>query len=97
MIIDTKFYKETLKIQDRFSMNNNIGRINSNNIYQINTYINQDRFDGEICGMLLYPTVGQDLDLSYEISEKKLMIKTIDLNNKWENIEKRLIEIANSF
>ena len=97
MIIDTKFYKETLKVQDRFSMNNNIGRINSNNIYQINTYINQDRFDGEIYGMLLYPTVGQDLDLSYEISEKKLIIKTIDLNREWKSIEKRLIEIANSF
>lgn len=97
LIIDTKFYKETLKVQNRFSMSNSIGKINSNNMYQINTYINQDKFDGEICGMLLYPTVGQNLDLSYQISDKKIMIKTIDLNTEWYNIENRLLEIANSF
>ena len=97
LIIDTKFYKETLKVQSRFSMNKNIGKINSNNIYQINTYINQDKFNGEICGMLLYPTVDQNLDLSYEISGKEIKIKTLDLNTEWHNIEDRLIEISNSF
>lgn len=97
LIIDAKFYKETLKIQNRFLRETEIGRINSSNIYQINTYVNQDRFEGEVCGMLLYPTVGQNLDLSYNISGKNIMIKTIDLNTEWNLIELRLLEISKSF
>lgn len=88
-IIDTKFYSNTLTS----SQAEYRGKIHSNNLYQIYSYVNNSGFNGEIRGMLLYPKVDEDIDADYKISNKRIMIRTLDLNVEWEEIEERLLSI----
>ncbi|MDO5849442.1 MAG: hypothetical protein Q4P18_07895 [Methanobrevibacter sp.] len=88
LIIDTKFYKSI------FSNFHEIEKINSSNLYQITNYISNSDFEGEIQGMLLYASLGKDIDYQYRINNHNIYIKTLDLNQNWEEIEKRLKEIA---
>lgn len=90
-IIDTKFYSNTLsKMQYQDS-----GKIHSSNLYQIYSYINNSNFSGEIRGMLLYPKINDDVDVDYKIGGKEVSIKTVDLNDEWDQIEQRLLSLIN--
>ena len=84
LIIDTKFYKNFLEK----------GKLNSANLYQISSYIANSDFKGEVEGMLLYASLGEDINLEYNINGKKIYIKTLDLNQDWQLIDSRLREIA---
>ncbi len=86
IIIDTKFYSKTLSKES--------GKINSSNLYQIYSYVKNSNFNGEVRGMLLYPKIDEDIDVSYKISGKKISVKTVDLNDEWEKIEERLLSIV---
>lgn len=88
LIIDTKFYKGI------FSKNFGKYILNSANIYQIYAYVKNCKFKGEISGMLLYASLGEDIDYEYTIGGNKIFIKTIDLNQSWEIINNRLVEIS---
>lgn len=91
IIIDTKYYQKTLVT--RF----NQGKIHSTNLYQLFSYLmNQE--DGTektmtARGILLYPTVEEELNLVYEFGKHVLEIKTVDLNSDWAIISARLKEI----
>lgn len=88
-IVDTKFYSNTLtNSQTEYS-----GKIHSSNLYQIYSYINNSDFTGEVRGMLLYPKVDEDIDADYKMSNKRIRIKTLDLNDEWQDIEERLLSI----
>lgn len=91
IIIDAKFYKETLKT------NYGTEKINSANLYQLFSYlINQrqaDRKTQTTKGILLYPTINQDYDLNFQFQDHPIFIKTVNLNDNWRNIEKRLKQI----
>ncbi|MBD3362872.1 5-methylcytosine-specific restriction endonuclease system specificity protein McrC [Candidatus Dojkabacteria bacterium] len=91
-IIDTKFYKTTLKKHyDKMI-------IDSNNLYQIFAYIKnyKEEFPGqEVQGMLLYPTIDRELNLEYKIQGQKVSIKTVDLNKDWHVIHERLLALVN--
>ncbi len=89
LIIDTKFYIEALKGQyDK-------KKLISNNLYQIFAYVKNSEKEFPNCqGMLLYPKVDKDIDVSYVIQEHKIMVRTINLNQKWEQIYKDLIDIV---
>jgi len=91
IIIDTKYYQKTLVT--RFEQ----GKIHSTNLYQLFSYLmNQE--DGTektmtARGILLYPTVEEELNLVYEFGEHVLEIKTVDLNSDWAIISARLMDI----
>ena len=90
LIIDAKYYTNALQIR-------NVGdakKLISSNLYQIYTYINNSTFNGEKAGMLIYPVVDTEFDFTYSIQGKKIYVKTLNLNSKWENIYTRLREIA---
>lgn len=90
LIIDAKYYTNALQIR-------NVGetkKLISGNLYQIYTYINNSTFIGEKAGMLIYPVVDTELDFVYSIQGKKIYVKTLNLNTRWENIYGRLKEIA---
>lgn len=90
LVIDAKYYTNALQIR-------NVGetkKLISSNLYQIYTYINNSTFEGEKAGMLIYPVVDTEIDFTYSIQGKKIYIKTLNLNTKWENICRRLKEIA---
>lgn len=89
IIMDTKFYKKTL------SNNFNSKKLISTNLYQVFAYINnlKSKYDEKPTGILLYPKVDKDLNLSYNISGHPMKIYTIDMSQPWQNIHERLIEI----
>lgn len=95
IIIDAKYYKETL-----VSKYGNSPKIRRDHISQILTYvINQENnkadYTKEAKGIIVYPTVDINLDVSYRYKETKhlIQISTINLNQDWTLIEKRLKEI----
>jgi 5-methylcytosine-specific restriction enzyme subunit McrC len=90
LIIDAKYYTNALQIR-------NVGdtkKLISGNLYQIYTYINNSTFTGEKAGMLIYPVVDTEIDFAYSIQGQKIYVKTLNLNTKWEDIYRRLKEIA---
>ena len=94
IIIDAKYYQQT--------MTTNYGKekINSPNLYQLFSYLlNQE--DGSkktttAKGILIYPTIDKEYDLSYRFKNHKIEIKTLNLNADWREIEKRLKQIIGS-
>jgi len=91
IVIDTKFYKETL------ASNRGVEKIRSQHIYQIFAYLKNLEKQGGIntncTGVLLYPTVQKELSLNYNIDGHKVMIQTINLNQEWQVIDKDLKEL----
>jgi hypothetical protein len=44
-------------------------------------------------GILIYPQVKDSIDFSGQINDFEIKVKTLNLNQNWGNIEKRLLEI----
>ncbi len=87
-IIDAKYYQESLTSQyDR-------EKLHSTNLYQLFSYLMNQRSTDPASkrtrGMLLYPETGRELDLDYLYDEHLVQIKTVNLNQHWLLIEKRL-------
>ena len=91
IIIDAKFHKETLKT------NYGAEKITSANLYQLFSYLlNQHKSDPKTqtaTGILIYPTIEQEHDLQFRYQNHNVLIKTVNLNSDWRNIEKRLKDI----
>ncbi|MBR5687702.1 MAG: hypothetical protein IKX36_07065 [Prevotella sp.] len=95
IILDAKYYKETLVA--RYGER---GKIRREHLSQILTYVmNQEKEDmpqtKETKGILVYPTVDNELDISYVYKDTKHIIRvsTVNLNQDWQMIENRLKEI----
>ena len=95
IILDAKYYKETLV--SRYGKG---GKIRREHISQILSYVmnqeNEDTFTKETKGILLYPTVDMEIDASYQYKNTQHVIQicTVNLNQDWQLIEKRLKEIV---
>lgn len=95
IILDAKYYKETLV--SRYGKG---GKIRREHISQILSYVmnqeNEDEFTKETKGILVYPTVDMEIDASYKYKNTKHVIQicTVNLNQDWQLIEKRLKEIV---
>ena len=95
LIVDTKFYKHNTN--SRY----NKDTIRSDHLYQLYAYIDNYRRKTKLStsGMLLYAKTDKDklpdCDIKTEIG--KISIRTLDLNQKFENIAKRLDGIASDF
>lgn len=88
LIVDTKFYPKAL--QTNFDHRTFI----SGNMYQIFSYVKNSNFDGEISGMLLYPSVDYSLNECAEIGGDKIYVRTLNLNQEFEAIKQELFDIA---
>ena len=96
IILDAKYYKET------FVTKYGEGRkIRREHLSQILTYVmNQENASKphtkNTKGILLYPTIDTELDVSYKYKETNHVIRicTINLNQDWMKIEKRLKQIV---
>jgi len=87
-IIDTKYYAQTL-VSSNWS---DLKKVRTAHSFQIYAYVNQSGFDGDIVGMLLYPTVTNEVDALFPM-DKEIRIKTLNLDSKWESIHDRLLSI----
>lgn len=94
IILDAKYYKEALV--SRFGDSPKIRR---DHLSQILSYVmnqeNDDSNSKETRGILVYPTVDTELDVSYLYRNTQHVIRvcTVNLNQDWQSIEKRLKEI----
>lgn len=90
LIIDTKYYVNALS-------KSNFGEtktIISGNLYQIFTYVKNTDFEGDISGMLLYPTVDYELNQKYKMSGNDIYVKTVNLGDDFDSIRNKLLDIA---
>ena len=101
LIIDTKFYDKTIS-KNGFNGSDK-ETIKSNNWYQINAYVTnkvyeykQKNKDVQVSGMLLYAKTDEDIspDIETKVMGSNMYVRTIDLNIKFEGIEKQLHDIA---
>lgn len=89
IIIDAKFYRETLV--SRYERE----KLRSAHLYQLFAYLNNQRHadrphSQSATGILLYPTVQQEVDLNYLFQEHPVLIRTLNLNAPWQQIAERL-------
>ena len=94
-IIDAKYYGHMMQKQfDKYS-------IHSGNLYQIFTYVkNKDvNNEGKVSGMLLYAKTEEEVvpDMDAIFSGNRIMVKTLDLNQPFDNIKKQLSNIIELF
>ncbi|RMG45019.1 MAG: 5-methylcytosine-specific restriction endonuclease system specificity protein McrC [Candidatus Dadabacteria bacterium] len=90
IIIDTKFYKKALQEHRAKEI------VQPEHLYQIFSYLMNVKpkdFGKEKTGILLYPTVNSELDLAYKLHGHTVLIKTVNLAGKWQEIDCRLKEI----
>lgn len=93
IIIDTKFYQQTLaKYYDK-------EKINSNNLYQLFSYLINQRSDDEqqkthtTTGILLYPTIDTEYNFSYQYEQHPIHIRTVNLTAESRIITQRLLNL----
>ena len=94
-IIDAKYYGHMMQKQfEKYS-------IHSGNLYQIFTYVkNKDtKNEGKVSGMLLYAKTQEEVapDMDAVFSGNRIMVKTIDLNQPFDNIKEQLSTIIELF
>lgn len=95
IILDAKYYKETL-----VSRYGEGGKIRREHLSQILTYVMNQENDATphtkaTKGILVYPTIDTELDVSYVYKDTNHVIRvsTVNLNQDWQMIEQRLKEI----
>lgn len=95
IILDAKYYKETL-----VSRYGEGGKIRREHLSQILTYVMNQENDTtphtkDTKGILVYPTIDTELDVSYVYKDTNhiIRISTVNLNQDWQMIERRLKEI----
>jgi 5-methylcytosine-specific restriction enzyme subunit McrC len=90
LIIDTKYYSETLTTSNWTDRE----KVRTGHLYQIFAYVNSSDFIGSIHGMLLYPTIKQEINAGYSMAGKSIYIKTLNLNAEWSEISNRLLSLV---
>lgn len=91
VIIDTKYYQQTLRGQYKRE------KFISGHLYQLFAYLKNaavmDKVFEQAEGMLLYPTVQQELDESFTVQGHRMRICTINLAQPWQGIHSDLLAL----
>ena len=94
MVIDAKYYSSLFA-----SGRHDTDKFRSGHIYQIYAYLRSQEGKGDgfrnASGMLLYPTVEQDIYETVKMQGHSISIATVNLNQPWEAIEDRLRSFVN--
>ena len=96
-ILDAKYYHETLA--SKFGSK---GKFRREHLSQIITYVMNQEDDNdphtkETDGILIYPTIDKDIDVSYTYknTNHNIRVCTVNLNKDWQLIEARIKGIIN--
>ena len=93
IVIDAKYYKDALS--DYYDTE----KVHQDNLYQIFCYLKNLEQKGGINarseGILIYPTVSIPVRFEMESQGHKICVKTINLNQKWDEIHHDLLAIIN--
>lgn len=90
LIIDAKYYKKTLV---EAHMNPEDKKVRTGHLHQVRSYLLDSEYNGNKVGALLYPLVNNDFQRGkvFPIQGTPIIIKTINLNIDWKNIELDLL------
>lgn len=93
MIFDAKYYKKTFI---KAYMGDTEEKIRTAHLNQVRGYILDSDFEGKKLGALLYPMVNDDLKKGKVIAgeDAEIIIKTINLNDDWTNIEEDMLDFV---
>lgn len=94
LTIECKFYKDGAKTSGSSIYDG--GGLRSNHLYQLCAYLShQSRQPGwsNVKGLLLYPTINEAIDYHFLILGHDVWVRSLDLNQPWQEIEKRLLHI----
>jgi 5-methylcytosine-specific restriction enzyme subunit McrC len=89
IVVECKFYEETLQSSFRSEK----PKLRSLHLYQLSTYIQHlgsSPRDREVEGLLIYPTVGVHIRKDLLLSGKRVRVRTVDLDSKWEDIANQM-------
>ncbi len=90
IVADAKYYKEVLA-GGRFDP-----KVRSTHLYQLSTYLAHAREkepEQDLAGLLIYPTDGQSLRLSYRLLGTPIKVATVNLSSEWPEIHAELVQI----
>lgn len=91
LVLDCKCYGSS------FALSYGKPKLHSSNLYQMAAYMHHHPLrvpDAKICGVLLYPAVNAHFLHLYDFMGRRLSVASVDLNQRWENIHARLLEIV---
>ncbi|MGE9267520.1 MAG: 5-methylcytosine restriction system specificity protein McrC [Verrucomicrobiales bacterium] len=95
LILDCKYYADALAKNQHGTE-----RFRTGHLYQLHAYLTNDAHKSDTqssSGMLLYPTNGYTLSHHFRLHGRhQVQLRTIDLNQSWQAIEKQLLGILNS-
>jgi 5-methylcytosine-specific restriction enzyme subunit McrC len=94
IVMDAKFYKEVLASRA------GPGKVRSGHLYQLFAYLEHagQRAPHLPCdGALIYPAVGQEIALRYNIRGHEVVVRSIDLTRPWQEIHDELLAIPFEF
>lgn len=94
IVMDAKFYKEVLASRA------GPGKVRSGHLYQLYAYLEHAalRAPHLPCGgALIYPAIGGELSLRYNLRGHEVLVRSIDLTQPWQDIRQALLEIPLSF
>jgi len=93
LIIDTKYYEHALSTHYLGG-----DRVHADNLYQIWAYLSNleasSGSDAQADGLLLYPDVSGEVDLSFLIRGHRVSIRTLNLSQPWQNIHTDLLSLV---
>lgn len=90
IVLDCKFYREALQYHHEKPT------FRSSHLYQLYAYLSNLELEpeGKRCeGILLYPGVNSPLDVSFELRGHPVRIKTIHLDQDWQQIRRDLLAL----
>ncbi len=91
IVADAKYYKEILAGGQYSS------KVRSAHLYQLSTYlahVSRNEPEQRLSGLLIYPTSGQSLRLSYRLLGTPVTVATVDLSAEWPAIHDELIALV---
>ena len=93
MIFDAKYYEKTFVTA---YMNSEDERVRTSHLNQVRGYLLDSRFKGDKIGALLYPTTTNDLrqGIIFRIKRTPIIVKTLNLNNNWYDIEQDMLSFV---
>lgn len=92
-IIDAKYYQKTFMTA---YMGTEEDRIRTSHLNQVRGYVLDSEFNGKKYGALIYPMTNNDLKqgLVKPIKDSNIIVKTINLDTEWKEIESDLLEFV---
>ena len=92
IVLETKYYQDALEVH------HGKGLVRSDHLYQVFAYLRNAQACNPIDlpweGILLYPTVAEDLDLRFCFSGHPVRVATINLNQDWRLIHRNLLRLV---